>query len=278
MRYVDKDFDIDIVKDTQRLLSKAKTYNSSENVRDKLRMIYSGCCAYCESSFEEGSYFQIDHFYPKHLKKYRLFAKDIRNLHYSCQRCNNLKGSKCREVLSPNWYLDGTQWKLTRKEKINNEIYYVGHLLYSRNLSEGSLNRGENTISVFNLNNDNAAIRGNRSYLVESRLRVCNNVHLSLKSITDLLINYNKSSNCVIDILFSQVVSAMHPSSCYSTMIIQNYGDMLMKLLKTYIKLKARSNNASLRAPSATETSVFRRSCHSSSNTSSPNSWKSSPG
>ena len=137
--------------------------------------------------------------------------------------------------------MNGTQWELTRKEKINNEIYYVGHLLYSRNLSEDSLNRGENTISVFNLNNANVAIRGNRSYLVESRLKVCNNVHLLLKSITDLLINYNKSSNSVIDILLSQVMSAMHPSSCYSTMVIQNYGDMLMKLLKTYIKLRTLS-------------------------------------
>lgn len=241
MRYIDKDFDQDIVRGTDLLLSKAKSYNSDQQVRDNLRIIYSGCCAYCESSFEEGAYFQIDHFYPKSIKKYRRYAKDIRNLHYSCQRCNNIKGAKFREVLSPNWYLNGTQWELTRKEKINNEIYYVGHLLYSRNLSEDSLNRGENTISVFNLNNTNAAIRGNRSYLVESRLKVCNNVHLLLKSITDLLINYNKSSNSVIDILLSQVMSAMHPSSCYSTMVIQNYGDMLMKLLKTYIKLRTLS-------------------------------------
>ena len=131
--------------------------------------------------------------------------------------------------------------RMNLTKRINNEIYYVGHLLYSRNLSEDSLNRGENTISVFNLNNANAAIRGNRSYLVESRLKVCNNVHLLLKSITDLLINYNKSSNSVIDILLSQVMSAMHPSSCYSTMVIQNYGDMLMKLLKTYIKLRTLS-------------------------------------
>ena len=238
MRYVDKNFDQDIVRETGLLLSKAKTYNSDQNVRDNLRTIYMGCCAYCESTFEEGAYFQIDHFYPKHLEKYRRFSKDVRNLHYACQRCNNLKGAKCHDIISPNWYFNGTQWELTTSEGIYNEIYYVGHLLYSRSLSNDSKKGGENTILVFNLNNTNSAKRGNRSYLVECRLKVYNNVYLLLKSIKELLVNYNKYSNSVIDTLFSQVISAMHPSSCYSTMIIQNYGDMVMKLLTTYVIIK----------------------------------------
>lgn len=241
MKFIDKDLTNELVKDAQQRLLKAKDYNSDPIVRDEIRKIYNGCCAYCESSFEEGAYFQIEHFYPKGLKKYKLLSKDIRNLHYSCQRCNNLKGIKNQEILSPNWFLYNGNWVLTRKEKISQEIYYVGHMLYSRNTSDGSVDRGRNTIELFNLNNDNIKIRNNRSFLVESRLRTLNNVYNQLKCIKNLLSNYDIlpcEINESIEILFNQVIYAVQPNAHYSTMIIQNYGDIIIKLLRIYVQIK----------------------------------------
>ena len=75
-------------------------------VKDIIRDLYNGCCAYCDCAFEEGAYYQLDHFYPKSKAKYKKYRKCIKNLHYSCQRCNNLKGAKDpHNILSPNYFL-----------------------------------------------------------------------------------------------------------------------------------------------------------------------------
>lgn len=234
MKYIEKDLESSIIFDAHTRLEASKTYNSDPKVRDHLRTIYHGCCAYCESKFEEGAYFQIDHFYPKGNKQYKPYEKEIRNLHYSCQRCNNLKGDSCKRIMSPNWFLSGNDWKLTKKDKIEREIYYVGHLLYSNN-TQGTIDRGKKTIELFNLNNANPSPRSNRASLVEGRLRVLNDMYLTLKAMTNLLVNYDYSNNITIEILIYQAIIKTRPDAPYSTMIIHNYGDLLVKLLKIYL-------------------------------------------
>lgn len=41
-----------------------------------------------------------------------------------------------------------------------------------------------------------------------------------------------------IEILFNQVIYAVQPNAHYSTMIIQNYGDIIIKLLRIYVQIK----------------------------------------
>lgn len=238
MKYVEKDLKSAIVRDACTRLEASKKYNSDPKVRDHLRTIYHGCCAYCESTFEDAAYSQIDHFYPKGKEQYKPYSKDVRNLHYSCQRCNNLKGKSCKAIMSPNWFLSGNEWKLSDRNKIEREIYYVGHLLYSNNTHLGSIDRGKNTINLFNLNNTNPSPRSNRASLVESRLRSFNEMYLTLKVITNLLVNYDKNNNATIELLISNLLMKTRPDSSFSTMIIHNYGDMIVKLLKTYLLKK----------------------------------------
>ena len=236
MKYIEKDLNSSIVSDTRARLDVSKKYNSDPKVRDNLRKIYHGCCAYCESTFEDAAYSQIDHFYPKSKEQFKPYSKDIRNLHYSCQRCNNLKGSSCKDIMSPNWFLSKNGWKLSDKHKIEQEIYYVGHMLYSNNI-KGSIDRGNNTINLFNLNNANPSPRNNRASLVESRLKTLNDMYLTLKMLTNLLVNYNKNNKETIELLIIQAIKKTKPNSPFSTMIIHNYGDMLVKLIKIYVCL-----------------------------------------
>ena len=156
MRFVEKTvLSNSLVIEAQRLLTGSKHYNQNDRVRDIIRSLYSGCCAFCECSPEEGSFFQIEHFYPKNLSSFKKYAKSIENLHYTCQRCNTLKGRKVHyNILSPNYYLDSNKWKESQKEKIENELFYIGHLMFSDSKSNPStIDRGKlqkSTISTTN--------------------------------------------------------------------------------------------------------------------------------
>ena len=237
MKYIEKDLNNPIVKNALVRLNRSKSYNSDPIVRDEIRYIYNGCCAYCESTFEDGAFFHIEHFYPKNNKKYKKYSKDIRNLHYSCQRCNTLKGTKIDEIMSPNWYLDSGQWKLSTTGKIDREIYYVGHLLFSKHCIIGSIDRGFNTIQLFNLNNTASAING-RGYLVESRLELLYSVHQLHRAVLSLLQNYNKSNNLVLDVLFEQIIETYQNTHHFSTMVLHNYGKLTLRLLQIYYSIK----------------------------------------
>lgn len=239
MRYIEKDLNNPIVNNAITRLSKSKSYNSDPIVRDEIRYIYYGCCAYCESTFEDGAFFHIEHFYPKKYKKYKPYSKDIRNLHYSCQRCNTLKGTKNIEILSPNWYLDSGQWKLSTEDKIYREIYYVGHLLFSKNTIVGSTDRGLNTIQLFNLNNS-ISIPSGRGYLVESRLKLLFAVHQLHRAVLCLLQDYNKTNNLALDVLFEQIIEKYQSTEHFSTMVLQNYGKLTIQLLQIYNSIKVK--------------------------------------
>ena len=62
-------------------------------------------------------------------------------------------------------------------------------------------------------------------------------MYLTLKMLTNLLVNYNKNNKETIELLIIQAIKKTKPNSPFSTMIIHNYGDMLVKLIKIYICL-----------------------------------------
>ncbi|HEY5584421.1 MAG TPA: HNH endonuclease [Ruminiclostridium sp.] len=237
MKYIDKNTKSLIVVKAEHVLSNSKEYNSNPEIRNIIRDIYSNCCAYCECNPEEGAFFQIDHFYPKSKKKYFGIRKDIRNLHYSCPACNTLKGVKNPDIImSPNYYINSYNiWSMSCRNKIENELYYVGHLLFSSNKLM-TINRGEETIKMFNLNNQ--IYPYNRTYLVESRLRCFSDVYMLLDAIYELLKNYNVKNKKALDILILLLLRYTDASQHFSTMILHNFGSYIIKILQIYWKLR----------------------------------------
>ncbi len=243
MRFVEKNkLSNALVVEAQVLLNTFRYYNQSDRVKDIIRSLYSGCCAFCECSPEDGAFFQIEHFYPKNVKEFSKYAKSIENLHYSCQRCNTLKGRKVHlNIFSPNYFLRSSSWIETDFLKIETEVYYVGHLLFSSNSKLHSIDRGQETIQLFDLNNFNGSRRSSRQHLIESRLRVYEIVYKMLTVLFDLLSNYKKGNNTAIEILFSIVIKYTNKSSHFSTMVIHNFGSDIYKLLVVYNTKKQNS-------------------------------------
>lgn len=243
MRFVEKNkLSNALVIEAQALLNASRHYNQSDRVKDIIRALYSGCCAFCECSPEEGSFFQIEHFYPKNIKKFSKYSKSIENLHYSCQRCNTLKGRKVHlNIFSPNYFLHSSSWIETDFQKIETELHYVGHLLFSSNSKRHSIDRGQETIELFDLNNFNGSTRSSRQHLIESRLRVYEIVYKILTVLFDLLSKNKKDNNNAIEILFSIVIKYTNRTSHFSTMIIHNFGSDIYKLLEIYNTKKKNS-------------------------------------
>jgi len=239
MKYVEKAATDPLVIEAQLLLNKAGHYNESDRVKDIIRIIYSGCCAFCGSSPEHSSFYQIEHFYPKGNTRYSRYVKDIFNLHYGCQRCNTLKSTLVHlNIFSPNAYLTKNRWQQTMPGKIDNELVYVGHILYSLNNRPGSIDRAGSTIRLFDLNNDNGAGRSGRQHLVEERIRVFDTVFQMLQTVYHL-ITEERSSTAIdqaIRLLFTMVMRYINPQSAYSNMIVQNFGDDIIKLLSIFLK------------------------------------------
>lgn len=175
-------------------------YNES-NVRKYLRKVYHGCCAFCECNPETSSFFEIDHFYPKsitnpnskhnkeYLKQYQIsedspdsfindamqildldenqitFHKEIKNLNYTCPRCNKLKGKLSVDgILSPNYRYKDQKW-VDHADNVEERIYYIGPLLYYPEDEK----EGYQTIEMFDLNGEHKPGRLSRSYLVRHR-------------------------------------------------------------------------------------------------------------
>ena len=227
----------EIVAEAVALLDEAEEYDSSSRVREILRVLYSGCCAYCECAPEEGSYFHIEHFYPKDEELgYAAYHKTLENLHYACQRCNTIKSNRDSEyIFSPNYYLDkDLNWIHADAGKIEKELFYVGHLLFSKNLATGSVDRGAETIKFFNLNNQNTTGSGRREALIESRLRHFAFVTQLLDVILHLITSYKKQPVKAIDILLRILIQTTNKDRPYSTMIIHNYGNTIMQIIAIF--------------------------------------------
>lgn len=237
MKYIEKNLVTNnLVIEAQSLLDLSKRYNENDRVREIIRIIYSGCCAFCECSPEDGSFFQIEHFYPKSNSKFRKFKMRIENLHYSCQRCNNLKGKLVNlNIFSANYFLTNhLMWAISSTAKIESEIFYIGHLLFSKNKVALSIDRGQETINLFDLNNFNGANRSRRLFLVESRLRVFATVQKIITAIFELISNYTPNNNKAIEILFLIAIKYTNNNTHYSTMTIHNFGADIYKLLSIH--------------------------------------------
>lgn len=238
MRYVEKLSENAMILEAQTLLDSSTDYNQSDRVKDIIRILYSGCCAFCGSSPESSSYYQIEHFYPKNRKEYKKYAKDIRNLHYSCQRCNNLKSTPVHlHIFSPNYYLSGGNWVHSTNHKIDSELIYVGHLVYSINNKPLSVDRARATIDLFDLNNQNDGGRSGRRYLVEERLKLYSEVYEILETIYHLLAadKIDVGRDKALKKLFIIVINYCSRKSPFSNMVVQNFGIDIVKLLKVYL-------------------------------------------
>lgn len=239
MKYIAKELSDPLVIDTSQRLCSSKDYNKDPIVRENLRILYHGCCAYCECAPETGSFYHIEHFYPKSESQYKKYRKSIENLHYSCQICNTLKNKRNpSDIMSPNYYLDTSDtWKKTAENKIEEELYYVGYLLYSHNSHTGSIDRGKNTIDHLNLNNK-ISTSHRREYLVENRIRCLADVTLIIGLIIDFFDNYKKEYCQPLKILIQRLIEYTESSSPFSTMIIHNFGKEIIKLVEIYVMLE----------------------------------------
>lgn len=258
MRYVKKYFENPIIE--QEILNNWMNSNGSDedkkynepNVRAFLRRVYHGCCAYCECSPEVGSYFEIEHFYPKSMTRKHdnpvvkdTFHKEIKNLHYSCPRCNKRKGTfdtTKKTILTDNYYYDfkAEKWIEVSQEEIDKHIVYNKHLLYP--LSK----EAKRTIEMFDLNGEKPESSGTtRAYLVRCRLIVYLQAFLKIKKIYEALEKY-RDDNCIIisdddkriKSLFKELyLYYLDDSAQFNTMIYQNFGHEIVLLLNIYQEL-----------------------------------------
>ena len=215
-------------------LKHAKTYNI-DAVKRALCHIYSGCCAYCEGEVESVAYFEIEHFYPK--EKFPQWRKDFHNLHFACPRCNRLKGQSIKEILSPNYYNHNGAWE-AHPDEIDSCLRYVGHMLFINPDADESLQkRGNNTIQLFQLNK--------RPSLTMERIRKYAEAYSLVEVIYDILRRTrdkdSKQMDRVLHRLFRQLINYTEPNSAYSTMIIQNFGDEICKLLEIWKCIQRKS-------------------------------------
>lgn len=236
MKHVEKDLNSPLVREAILRLAVSKKYSDDPRVRDIIRIIYHGCCAYCECKPEAGSSFEIEHFYMKKKGKYlESFAMDIRNLHYSCKACNTKKSTNDAGLfLSPNFRVDANgRWYDTNPSEIENSIRYNEYLLVSLPTDNG---QGASTIGKLQLND--------RKYLVECRIRCYSQVYKLLQAVTELLKSYDRTNHDAaakkkaLIILFGLIKTFIAEDAEFSTMIIQNFGIQIKQLLKIWKKLK----------------------------------------
>lgn len=206
-----------------------KKYNEPK-VRDFLRKVYHGCCAYCECVPEISSYFEIEHFYPKSVTDKDPvksgFRNEIKNLHYSCPRCNKLKGDKTSKILSPNYEYNNNGWTEKGAKKIESRLHYIGHKLYAK---EGDSD-AKNTINMFDLNGENNTGALSRAYLVRHRLVVFAQAYYRIEELYNTAKNRDKNTlGNQLRRFYDDFLSDDCP---YVTMIYHNYHDQIYKLLK----------------------------------------------
>ncbi len=238
MKHIKKDQNEKSFSEAQQLLNRYRRYFACNRLKSIMRDVYHGLCVYCESSIEHSSYVQIDHFYPK--AKYMSIKKDYRNLHFSCQRCNNIKGSKNPfDILSPNYYLMNGEWRYSDPRKIEDELIYCGPFIFSVNKNPNSIDRGKNTIDMFDLNAKKDKYRASsRRYLLEMRIREYKHIYNVINALYVLMLNYSDNIDSAIKLLFDDLLSMTKANHQYSTMNIHNFGRSIINLIKIYYIMK----------------------------------------
>lgn len=231
MRYVEKTINSALVQEARVRLAVADDYDSDPRVRDIIRIVYQGCCAYCECKPEAGASYQIEHYYPKSKDIYKEYRKDIFNLHYACPACNTKKSVHVpTDMLTPNYRLINGKWVSSDPGEIESLMYYNAFKLETTD-ADAKEKKALNTINKLKLND--------RPYLVEDRIRTFNACTQLIEVIKEVLTAYRKSvDDKTLAILFKLLKTYTSDDSAYSTMIIQNYGVEIKKLLKVWKKLR----------------------------------------
>lgn len=153
------------------------TYDE-ETIRQQLSQDCENKCVYCgihESKFGGDRSFQIDHFRPKSIERFKKLEFDYSNLFWSCCVCNNLKRA--------DWPSDDLSTDC---------ICYLDPSLHDYNLSNTILDNG--TVEPLNIamRYINERLGINRSYLVYLR-RESRIIGKSKKIFADLVSILEKS-------------------------------------------------------------------------------------
>lgn len=114
---------------------------------------------------------------------------------------------------------------MTKPGEIDESLYYSGHKVFAR----GDSQQGKGTIKVFKLNE--------RHSLWIDRLRRYAECYYLMNVLCGLLEKKSKDVkelDSTLQILFGQLISYTNPDSAYSTMIVQNFGEEIWKLLKIW--------------------------------------------
>ena len=164
----------------QILLTKKTNAFSDKSVKEKLREIYKGKCAYCEQKSET---LFVEHYRPK--SQYDWLKNEWSNLLPVCTECNKAK--------KDNFPVSGKKIKtkpIDKKEYCaNSEILIAelpviihpeldtpeNHFYYDKSgIAYGNTNRGQKNISILNLN---------REYLIQKRKALIDSVNSKINNV-----------------------------------------------------------------------------------------------
>lgn len=217
-------------------------YNIHE-VKEYLKDIYKWVCCFCESEFEFASYPQIEHFYPKLDDCYPEHICNIKNLHYSCQICNNkkwitspwnkkAKKGKKAEFYSPNYILDESSKKFIYPDYHDIEYkfkYKFGKdnfIIISENNND---NYAKSTIKLFWLDWSK-----NRKSLLTKMIKIFDDALKISEELNRIVFEKNNKSNMVY--FLQKLSDMMDESAPYSSMIKYFFWNIYIKFYKIYEK------------------------------------------
>lgn len=205
-----------------KLKNKKKLPYNGVCVKRFLVEVYGLRCCYCESLISSNSYFQVDHFYPQNLGY--LYCDDVENFHLSCPRCNSNKSDKLNN-LSPNYYYDTSNncWKLSTPDHFSKHIQYQGPKIISPTCKYDIF------INNLSLNGwTDSESNGWHLALIEDRSAYLQETQFLLQKCISFLKN-NLIEDAETMILF--VSKRFKRNAQYSTMIVNNYGLAMKKML-----------------------------------------------
>jgi hypothetical protein len=181
---------------------------------------------------------QIEHFYPKNDNCYPEYICNIKNLHYSCQICNNKKlttspwkrfnkSKKYKnwdklKFYSPNYILDETTniFNKALYHPLENQFTYN----YFRIKSKDKV--AKNTIKLFWLD-----WTKERKSLITKRIEVFDRA-LGLSE--EIRKSLNNNSFTSIGYFFNELSNMMNDNSSYSTMIKKQFWEIYINLYEAY--------------------------------------------
>ena len=173
--------------------------------------MYSGCCAYCESSLNITSSPRIDHFRPRNVFPQLTF--EYNNLNYSCEMCNRNKSDLWDDA-----------YFCPSEEDPEKHIKFQGLLACKLD------DRGQKMIDLLKLN------EAKRLKLKEKTYEEMLNSIVNAKSIINLVDKSNKNTIEMAKIKISETIYFYNElsknGSDYCTMIKHNFQNEIEKLEK----------------------------------------------